>query len=321
MTAATPLRPAPAGLGAPAGAWLKRDDAHELGAFTWCGALPVLAAWRAEGARAVVTASTGNRGAATTWAAAQLGVVATVYVPPGAATAKVERIDALGADVRVAGAGFDEAKEAAAALAGHEGLPFFENGREPLQYESSRAIAAEILDALPELPGTVVVPLGNEALLGGIGLELRERSSSTSVVEVQAAAAPVMAESWWAGRPVAPRPAATFADELWRRGRRAGRLLPHPTGRPSAPGYAPRVGGICATCGGRIGEASTCRGAEIELADGLYRPVPWGAAADAAPAEACPGCGVEAGGYHHPGCTEELCPSCFRALLRCDCWR
>ena len=44
---------------------LKREDVHELGAFKWRGALPVLERYAASGARAVVTASTGNHGAAT----------------------------------------------------------------------------------------------------------------------------------------------------------------------------------------------------------------------------------------------------------------
>ena len=48
---------------------LKREDVHPLGAFKWRGALPVLERYAADGARAVVTASTGNHGAATAWAA------------------------------------------------------------------------------------------------------------------------------------------------------------------------------------------------------------------------------------------------------------
>jgi threonine dehydratase len=41
---------------------LKREDVHPLGAFKWRGALPVLERYAANGARAVVTASTGNHG-------------------------------------------------------------------------------------------------------------------------------------------------------------------------------------------------------------------------------------------------------------------
>src|SRR5205807_1860900 len=60
---------------------LKREDVHELGAFKWRGALPALEVYRCRGAMRVVTASTGNHGAAAAWAAQRLGLTATVYAP------------------------------------------------------------------------------------------------------------------------------------------------------------------------------------------------------------------------------------------------
>ena len=48
-------------------------------------------------------------------------------------------------------------------------MPFFEDGAEPAQYEGYAAIGDEILDQLDEPPAAVVVPVGNGALLGGIG--------------------------------------------------------------------------------------------------------------------------------------------------------
>jgi threonine synthase len=76
---ATPLEPAPRGL-APGRVFLKREDVHELGAFKWRGALPVLRGYRDAGAEAVVTASTGNHGAATAWAAeSRLGRTSATY--------------------------------------------------------------------------------------------------------------------------------------------------------------------------------------------------------------------------------------------------
>ena len=77
----TPLEQAPPSLASGRQLLLKREDAHELGAFKWRGALPSLERYRAEGASAVVTASTGNHGAATAWAAQRTGLTAIVYVP------------------------------------------------------------------------------------------------------------------------------------------------------------------------------------------------------------------------------------------------
>ena len=69
----TPLEEAPPALARGRRLLLKREDAHELGAFKWRGALPSLRRYRERGADAVVTASTGNHGAATAWAAQRTG--------------------------------------------------------------------------------------------------------------------------------------------------------------------------------------------------------------------------------------------------------
>jgi len=100
------------------GIWLKREDEHQLGAFKWRGALAVLEARKpggqtraggmipgpapgvsdvgAFGPWIVVTASTGNHGAATAWAARRAGARAIVFVPEQASAAKVALIEAQG---------------------------------------------------------------------------------------------------------------------------------------------------------------------------------------------------------------------------------
>ncbi|MFN8187022.1 MAG: PLP-dependent lyase/thiolase [Gaiellales bacterium] len=214
MSQATPLEPVPAGLTARSDVYLKREDVHELGAFKWRGALPTLRGWQRGGATAVVTASTGNHGAATAWAADRLGLEALVFVPEEAARAKVELIESLGAEVRRAGRDMDDAKDAARAFSAETRLPFFEDGNERAQYEGYRSIAREVLAQLPAAPAAMVVPLGNGALLGGIGLELAEHAPATLRVGVQAKDAPVMVECWEAGEVVESRQCATFADGL-----------------------------------------------------------------------------------------------------------
>ena len=167
---------------------------HELGAFKWRGALPVLTAYRERGATTVVTASTGNHGAATAWAADRLGLTAVVYAPEGA--------------------DLDEANEAARGYAADAGIPFFEDGAEALQYEGYGAVAGELLDQLGAPPAAVVVPVGNGALLGGVGMQLGARAPDTIRIGVAAKEAPVMAECWQAGTVVTSDRSATFADGL-----------------------------------------------------------------------------------------------------------
>jgi len=193
------------------GLWLQREDEHELGAFKWRGAAAVLDARRPE---LVVTASTGNHGAATAWAARRAGVPAVVFVPERASAAKLALIEAQGAELHRAGADMDEAKAAARAFAAERGAFFFEDGAEPAQFDGYEAIGHELLDALPEPPGAVVVPVGNGALAIGVFRALARRSPETLRVAVAAVEAPAMHESWQSGRPVDSDRCATFADGL-----------------------------------------------------------------------------------------------------------
>jgi threonine dehydratase len=194
--------------------FLKREDRHPLGAFKWRGALPAVEAFRARGAAGIVTASTGNHGSATAWAARQCGLPATVYAPLAASRAKLALIEGFGALVRLTGRDLDEAKQAARDDARDNGLAFFEDGAEPAQYEGYGSIAEEILEQCEERPVAIVVPVGNGALIGGIGQAIRRRGLATLVIGVAAKEAPVMALSFEAGRPVPCDRMATFADGL-----------------------------------------------------------------------------------------------------------
>jgi threonine dehydratase len=203
----TPLEQAPPALGERL--LLKREDLHELGAFKWRGALPSLERYRDRGATAVITASTGNHGAATAWAAERAGLRAIVYVPEQASQAKLDLLERLGAEVRHSGADVDEAKDAAREHADRDSLPFFEDGAESAQFEGYAAIGREIVEALGERPALTVVPVGNGALLIGVA-----RGLGGGAVGVVSKAAPVMALSVEAGQPVECGPPATFADGL-----------------------------------------------------------------------------------------------------------
>jgi threonine dehydratase len=190
--------------------YLKREDEHELGAFKWRGAVAVLDAVRPS---VVVTASTGNHGAATAWAAKRAGVRAVVFVPEGASASKVVLIEAEGAELHYVGVDVDEAKAAARAYAAEEGAFFFEDGAEPAQFDGYEAIGRELLEDVPE-PGSVVVPVGNGALAIGVFRAVAAGAPQALRVAVAAAEAPAMWESYEAGRPVDSEHCATFADGL-----------------------------------------------------------------------------------------------------------
>jgi threonine dehydratase len=214
MEPRTPLEKAPDLARSGRTVFLKREDRHALGAFKWRGALPAVEAFWTRGAAGIVTASTGNHGSATAWAAQQRGLPAIVYAPLAASRAKLALIERFGARVRQTGRDLDEAKRAAKEDARETGFAFFEDGAEPAQYEGYGAIAEEILGQCGGPPAAIVVPVGNGALIGGIGEAVRRHGLTTLVVGVAAKEAPVMALSFEAGCPVSCDRMVTFADGL-----------------------------------------------------------------------------------------------------------
>ena len=195
------------------GAWLKREDAGPLRCFKWRGALTGCEALRRQGATGVVTASTGNHGAAVAWAAKRLGLAAAVFVPHGSSPAKVARIAAAGADLREEGEGLLEAAAAAARHAAAQGFALFEDGASPAQLEGAGTIGAELAASDADL---VLVPLACGALAGGLARSLKETAASAvRVVGVQARGYQRLAAVFAGSADPGPAPGApTIADGL-----------------------------------------------------------------------------------------------------------
>lgn len=147
------------------------------------------------------------------YAAKERGVECLVFAPENANPLKIERIRALGAEVRLVGNDFDSSKDAAREHATAVGARFVEDGAEPAIAEGAGTIAAE-LGAYPGLLDVVLVPVGNGALINGMGTWMKAFAPHTSVIGVCASGAPAMAESWRARERRATRGVNTTADGI-----------------------------------------------------------------------------------------------------------
>jgi threonine dehydratase len=161
----------------------------------------------------LVTASAGNFGQGLAYAARARGVALDVFAAEGANPMKVARMRELGAIVHLAGKDFDDAKAHARNYADRQGVPFVEDGRELAVAEGAGSIAVELLHWKQPIE-TALVPLGNGALLGGIGAWLNHASPDTRIVGVCATGAPAMRDSLAAGHPVSTDSATTIADGI-----------------------------------------------------------------------------------------------------------
>ena len=161
----------------------------------------------------LVAASAGNFGQGLAYAARARGVKLEVFAAEAANPLKVARMRELGATVRLVGRDFDDAKAHARDHAAREGAMFVEDGRELAITEGAGSIAVELLHWREPI-AAAVVPLGNGALLGGIGAWLAHASPDTRVIGVCAAGAPSMRDSLAAGRVVESDSVNTIADGI-----------------------------------------------------------------------------------------------------------
>ncbi len=115
----------------------------------------------------VVIASGGNAAIGAAWASRLRGVRCTVVVPNTAPDIKIEKLRALGADVRTVGDRYAEAAAYAAELAESSNALALHAYDLPDIVAGAGTIALEIQDDVPE-PVTYVVAVGGGGLLSGI---------------------------------------------------------------------------------------------------------------------------------------------------------
>ncbi|MEO8636883.1 MAG: pyridoxal-phosphate dependent enzyme [Gemmatimonadales bacterium] len=161
----------------------------------------------------LVCASAGNFGQAMTWASRARGVALIVYASVNANPLKLERMRALGAEVRLQGEDFDAAKLEAKRFAAESGVRMVEDSREPGTGEGAATIAVELLRWSSPFDA-MLISLGNGALLTGMGRWVKAHAPATQMIGVAALGAPSMYESWKAGRVVSHQRIDTIADGI-----------------------------------------------------------------------------------------------------------
>jgi threonine dehydratase len=165
----------------------------------------------------LVAASAGNFGQGLAYAARQRRRPVVMFAATTANTLKIEAMRRLGADVKLFGADFDAAKDAARAFARETGSRYVEDGAEPAIAEGAGTIALELTQQVSlrgDALDMVLVPLGNGALLTGIGTWIKARSPSCRVIGIVAEVAPSMMQSWAANAVIATASAPTIADGI-----------------------------------------------------------------------------------------------------------
>jgi threonine dehydratase len=211
----------------------------------------------------VAAASGGNHGAAVAYAAAKLGVPATIFVPGVSSPAKLARIRSYGAELVVVGERYSEALAASEAHAERTGALKVHayDQRETLIGQGT--VGLELESQAPDVD-TLLVAVGGGGLIGGIAAWFRGR---VRIVGVEPEAAPTLFMALQAGEPVDAPAGGIAADSL--APRRVGSLM-----FPIAQAHVDRV---------VLVEDEAIRAAQLALWDSLRVVAePGGAAAFAA---------------------------------------
>lgn len=165
---------------------LKAENLQRTGAFKVRGAVNKLTTLSTEErAAGVVAASAGNHGQAVAWAARQLGIRATIFVPVTAPMAKIEACRNYGAATEMAGEDFEDALDAAIAHVDETGGTFIHPYEDQLVVAGQGTIGLELLDQEPDV-GTVLIPIGGGGLALGIATALRALKPEVRIVGVRA---------------------------------------------------------------------------------------------------------------------------------------
>jgi threonine dehydratase len=170
-----------------------------------------------EKARGVVAASAGNHAQGVAYAARELGIKATIFMPVGVPLPKLQATKDYGADVVLRGHTVDEPLRAAADFARTTGAVFIH----PFDHEDIIAgqgtLGLEIYEQQPDVD-TVVVPIGGGGLISGVASAIKQRAAidgrTVRVIGVQAANASPYPVSLEKGAPTQITILPTIADGI-----------------------------------------------------------------------------------------------------------
>jgi threonine dehydratase len=191
---------------------VKLENVSPIGSFKGRGADYFVGGLEPGGER-LVTATAGNWGIGLAYAGRRHGRAVDIFAGAAARPGKLGRMRAFGANVTAVDGGAEEAHAAARDFAEREpGCMLVSDGEPAAVAEGHGTIGVELLRA--GTLDTVVVQVGDGALITGIARWLKAHSPGTLVVGVCASGAPAMKLSLDAGRPIRTEAPTTIAGGL-----------------------------------------------------------------------------------------------------------
>lgn len=178
----------------------KLESIQVTGSFKARGAInKLLSLEDHEKQKGVVSASTGNHGAAVAYAAGQTGIDCTIYVPDDASPAKLENMKQFGAKIKVHGNDCIKAEARAQEISISTGETYVSPYNDPYVIAGQGTIGAEIESQCDGLD-VIIISVGGGGLIGGIAGFLKSIWPHIHVVGCSPENSAVMIHSIKAGK-------------------------------------------------------------------------------------------------------------------------
>jgi len=207
--------------------WLKDESSNPTASFKDRASAILVARAKEIGAEVIVTASTGNAGAALAGMSAAVGQKAVIFAPKTAPVAKIAQLLIFGARVMLVDGTYDDAVELAVKAANEFGWYCRNTGYNPFTAEGKKTAAFEIwewsLKALGETdkPLTIFVSVGDGNIISGIHKGFKDLQqlgwlkAMPRIIGVQAEGSAAIANAYFAGtEEITPVSATTSADSI-----------------------------------------------------------------------------------------------------------
>jgi len=191
----------------------KLENLQLTGSFKYRGAVnKMLSLSQYDLDKGVVTSSSGNHGAAFTYAAGKLGCKGTLYLPENISPAKLEPIRLYGAgDIVFHGTDVVETETFARRRAAETGAVYISAYNDAEIIGGQGTIAVELMGQM-DRADALFVPIGGGGLVSGIAGYLKTACPGITIIGCQPEHSPVMVESVKAGRIIEMESKPTLAD-------------------------------------------------------------------------------------------------------------
>ena len=192
--------------------WFKLESLQITGSFKTRGAVnKLLSLTNQEKEQGVVSASTGNHGAAVAYAAGELNIGCTIYVPDDASPTKLENMEQFGAKIKVHGDDCIKAEEKARQVSISTGETYVSPYNDPFVMAGQGTLGVEIESQCDGLD-VIIISVGGGGLIGGTAGYLKSVWPEIHVIGCSPENSAVMIHSMKAGRVLDLKSKPTLSD-------------------------------------------------------------------------------------------------------------